>query len=194
MKITQLQDIKKLYFGYEDVARAFGITAQSAKVTLNRYLKQGLLIRVKRNIYILKEKWKNLDREQKFVIANIVQVHSYISLMTALDYYEITTQMQHDYIEYIAVKRTKGIEINQTVFNYSKISVASYCGFLRMRDFFIATPEKAFIDAVYLRSLGRYNFDISSIDFDKLNKQKIGLLIKSFPMKVENYLTKIMNG
>lgn len=111
MKFLQLQNISKLYFGHEEIARALGITSNSAKVTASRYVKQGLLVRLKRNLYILKEKWFNLDREQKFVIANLIQTPSYVSLMTALDYYEITTQMQRDFIESIALKRTKGVEI-----------------------------------------------------------------------------------
>ena len=55
------------------------------------------------------------DREQKFIIANIYQVPSYISLMTALDYYEITTQMQRDFIESVILKRTVTKEIEAKV-------------------------------------------------------------------------------
>jgi predicted transcriptional regulator of viral defense system len=190
MKFLQLQNIEKLYFGHEDIARAFGITLQSAKVTANRYIKQGLLIRLKRNIYVLKEKWISIDREREFLLANIIQVPSYISLMTALDYYEITTQIQRDFIESIAVKRTKGVEIEQTFFNYTKINTELYSGFSRTRGFFIAAPEKAFLDAVYLMSFGRYRLDIPSIDFSKLNLEKIEDMARLFPLKTQSFLNK----
>ena len=190
MKFLQLQNIKKLYFGYEDIARALGITLQSAKVTANRYIKQGLLIRLKRNIYILKEKWVSIDREQEFLLANIIQVPSYISLMTALDYYEITTQVQRDFIESVAVKRTKGVEIKHIFLNYTKINTDLYSDFSRIRGFFIAAPEKAFLDAVYLMSLGRYSFDIPSIDFNKLNLEKIEYMARLFPLKTQGFLNK----
>ena len=190
MRFLQLQNIEKLYFGHEDIARAFGITLQSAKVTANRYIKQGLLIRLKRNIYVLKEKWISIDREREFLLANIIQVPSYISLMTALDYYEITTQIQRDFVESIAVKRTKGVEIEQTFFNYTKINTDLYSGFSRTRGFFIAAPEKAFLDAVYLMSFGRYRFDIPSIDFSKLNLEKIEDMARLFPLKTQSFLNK----
>ena len=190
MKFLQLQNIEKLYFGHEDIARALGITLQSAKVTVNRYIKKGLLIRVKRNIYILREKWINLDLEQKFLLANIIQVPSYISLMSALDYYEITTQVQRDFFESIAVKRTKGVEIEQSFYNYTKINPDLFFGFSRIRGFFIAEPEKAFMDAVYLMSFGRYSFDKPSIDFSKLNPEKIDHITRSFPLKTQNFLKK----
>ena len=190
MKFLKLQNIQKLYFGHEDIARALGITLQSAKVTANRYIKHGLLIRLKRNIYVLREKWTSIDREQEFLLANIIQVPSYISLMTALDYYEITTQIQRDFIESIAVKRTKGVEIEQTFFNYTKINTDLYSGFSRTRGFFIAAPEKAFLDAVYLMSFGRYSFDIPSIDFSKLNREKIEHMARLFPLKTQSFINK----
>ena len=78
MKNIELSKINKLYFGYEEISRALGITLQSARVSANRYVNQGLLIRIKRNIYVLKEKWRVLEREEKFTLANIIQVPSFI--------------------------------------------------------------------------------------------------------------------
>ena len=138
---------------------------------------------------MLKEKWKTIEKEQKFILANLVQVPSYISLMTALDYYEITTQVQRNFIESVAVKRTKEIEIEGTIFNYTKVNKSFYSGFSREREFFIATPEKAFMDAVYLRSLGRYNFDLASIDSNKLNMDEMVRLANQFPRKTQKMLT-----
>ena len=110
MKIQELNRIRKLYFGHEEISRVLGISLQSSRVSANRYVKHGLLIRIKRNMYVLAEKWRTLEREEKFILANLLQVPSYISLMTALDYYEISTQMQRDFIESVALKRTKEIE------------------------------------------------------------------------------------
>jgi predicted transcriptional regulator of viral defense system len=188
MKILELNRINKLYFGHEEISMALGITLQSAKVSANRYVKQGMLLKVKRNIYILKEKWKVLEREGKFILANLIQVPSYISLMTALDYYEITTQIQRDFIESVAVKRTKETEVESTTFTYRKIRLNLYFGFNKEKDFFIATPEKAFLDALYLMSLGRYSFDVDSIDFSKLKRNEIRKLIKRFPAKTRKLL------
>ena len=164
MKILELNKIRKFYFGYEEISKVLGISLQSSKVSANRYIKQGLLIRIKRNIYVLKERWNRIEGDEQFILANLIQVPSYISLMTALDYYEITTQIQRGFIESIVVKRTKEIEIENSVFNYTKISPNLYFGFRKEKDFFIATPEKAFLDALYLMSHGRYSLDIDSID------------------------------
>jgi len=190
MKILQLSKIRKLYFGYADIARALGISTSSAKVSASRYVKLGVLVRIKRNMYVLREVWNAAGREEKFLIANLGQAPSYISLMTALDYYEITTQVQRDFFESIAVKRTKEIQIGDTLFRYSKVTSAFYFGFKKEKDFFIATPEKALLDAFYLMSYGRYALDISAVDAEKLDRDEIRRLSKEFPLKTKNMLKK----
>ncbi|NOY79350.1 MAG: hypothetical protein GXO76_15970 [Calditrichaeota bacterium] len=188
MKILQLRTIPKLYFGYEDIARALKISPASARVAATRYVKGRLLIRIKRNLYVLPENWANMPQEQKFVLANLIQVPSYISLLTALDYYQISTQMQQDFIESIAIKRSQQVEIQETFFRYVKIKRNLYFGFVRMRGFFIAEPEKALLDALYLMSNGRYRLDMAAIDFDKLDRQKLDQFVKSFPPKTKELL------
>lgn len=190
MRGFELYKINKMYFGYEEISRILGISLESARLSAYRYAKQGFLIRIKRNTYMLKEKWNTLGRPGKFQLANLIQVPSYISLMTAMDYYQVTTQLQQDFYESIAVKRTKEIEIERTVYNYSKIKNDLYFGFIKEKDFFIATPEKAFLDAIHLKSLGRYNFDLSSIDVSKFNLKELQKMTEKFPLKIKMALER----
>ncbi|MDH3259066.1 MAG: hypothetical protein OEM19_06345 [Deltaproteobacteria bacterium] len=190
MRLLELSKIQKLYFRHEDIARTLDISDESAKVSASRYVKQGLLVRLKRNLYVLREKWKILEKEEKFILANLMQVPSYISLMTALDYYEITTQMQRDFIESVAVKRTKEKEVEYITFRYTKVSEDLYFDFRREKGFFIATPEKALLDTIYLSSLGRYSIDHASIDIGKLDREHIERLAAKFPQKTSTLLAK----
>jgi predicted transcriptional regulator of viral defense system len=190
MKAIELYKIHKLYFGYEDIARVRGISLASAKVTASRYVRQGLLLRLKKNLYVLRESWNAASKEDKFRLANLGQSPSYISLTSALDYYEMTTQTQRDFFESIAVKRTKEIQVNGTVFRYSKINETLYFGFKKEKGFFIATPEKALLDSFYLMSYGRYSLDLSALDMDKLDRQIINRLSSKFPLKTQNMLKR----
>ena len=190
MKHLRLNNISKFYFGYEDIAKTLGISAGSAKVTASRYVKQGILVRVKRNMYVLRSTWKAAGREEKFLLANLGQVPSYISLMSALDYYEITTQVQRNFFESAAIKRTKEIEIDGSIFKYIKINSAYYFGFKKEKDFFIATPEKALVDAFYLMSFGRYALDISALSAEKLDRKEIRRISDVFPLKTRSILKK----
>lgn len=190
MKLKELRNIQKLYFGYQELARALSISSASARVAASRYVRQGLLIRVKRNLYILRETWEKAGREERFLIANMGQVPSYISLLTALDYYEITTQVQRDFLESIAVTRTKEIRIDQTICTYTRINEELYFGFGRENGFFIATPEKAMLDAFYLMSFGRYSLDLSAVNADRLDLDKIAAMSTRFPPKTRKLLKK----
>lgn len=190
MKYFDLLKIDKLLFGAEDISRQLNISQESAKVYAVRYVKKNILLRIKRNLYIIKEKWKNLGLKQKLVIANFIQTPSYISLMTALDYHQITTQMQQNFFESIALKRTKQVLVDNAVFNFTRINKNLYFGFIKENDFFIAQPEKAILDIIYLASLGRYSFDADSIDISKLNRKKVDDFLNKYPKAVKNLMSK----
>jgi predicted transcriptional regulator of viral defense system len=190
MKITEFSKIKKDYFGYNEIARILDITPASARVIASRYVKNGLLIRVKRDLYVLSERWKYFSREQKFEIANLMQVPSYVSLLTALDYHEITTQMQRDFIESVVLKRTTVLSVAGTMFNYTKLSKDLYFGFEKINNYFIAIAEKALLDAIYLMSLGRYRVDLSALDIDKLDRNLLIKKSREFPLFTQKVLLK----
>ena len=188
MRLNQLRQIKKRYFGYEELARVLNIAPASARVAASRFVRQGLLVRIKRNMYMLREVWQAADREARFAVANLIQVPSYISLTTALDYYDITTQMQRDYYESVATVRTKQVEVDSTTFRYTRIAPRLYSGFKREKGIFIATPEKALVDAFYLMSLGRYALDLSALDGTRLDPAKIKEISRDFPAKTRKLL------
>jgi len=143
----------------------------------------------KEPLYLKRKMGKN-SQEDFFKISNILQVPSYISLMTALSYYEITTQVQREVIESVCVKRTLKKTIENTEFNFYKINRTLYFDFLKKDDFFIASKEKAFVDAVYLYSFGKYSFDFDSIDISKLDMKKIKKIINNFPERTKQALKK----
>lgn len=188
MRYNDLKKIKKIYFSYHDIASILSISDGSAKVLASRYVKQGYLIRLKNNYYIFRDKWDNLDYIGKMKIANIIQVPSYISLMTALSYYEITTQVQQNYFESISIYRTFSREIEETTFKYSKIKKDIYFGFNKVKGLFISLPEKAFIDAVYLDYWGKYHLDISSIDLGKIDQKKLNQLLQIYSGNFKTYI------
>jgi hypothetical protein len=109
--------------------------------------------------------------------------------MTAMGYHDVTTQVQRGFVESVSLKRTKTVEVADQVFVYSRISGKLYGGFCRdPKGFFIASAEKAFLDAVYLMSLGRYSFDMTSVEKDKLDAKVIKKLSADMPVKARRVL------
>jgi hypothetical protein len=190
MAYRTLLNIDKPYFTTEDVAQALAISAASAAVLCSRYVKQGLLVRLKRGVYAGKEALVTLGQADLFRIANFLQVPSYISLTTALAYYGITTQVQRDFIESISVKRTVAFDRGGLHFRYTRIKPELYSGFTKEQGAFVALPEKALLDASYLASLGRYGLDKSALDLQKLDGKRLFELARQFPAAVRKHIER----
>lgn len=190
MNYLKISKLNKLYFNYGDLARVFGISLASSRVAASRLVKSGDIVRIKRNLYVSSQKLNYFPLEEKFILANLLQVPSYISLLTALSYYEVTTQVQRNFIESVGYYRTKLAQIKEDSFNYTKIKKELYFGFIKTKGFFIAAPEKAFLDAFYLKSLRRYNFDLTSLDLDKLDKSRIEKMSGKYPFFTRKLLLK----
>ena len=188
MNIARLKIIKSFLFASKDVAQVLGISAASGRLAAHRYTQKGLLVRLKRDVYVLPERWEHATQSQRYAAANRLQVPSYISLTTALSYYEITTQIQQDFFESIAVTRTKKLEVGGIQFRYVKVQKKLYFGFVKKDDFFIATPEKAFLDALYLVSLHRYRLDVTGLDLAKFNWKELRKLSRLFPAATRRLL------
>lgn len=190
--MTELQELsRKTCFTLDDVAQRLGIQAASARVLCSRYVRQGVLVRFKNGFYTTAWKWENLTRSDFFKIANILQVPSYISLMSALAYYEVTTQAQSNYQESICMKRSIVYNVREAVFNYVKVQDRYYGDFVKTDGIFIATKEKAFLDAAYLFSFGKYKFDIDSLDMKKLDIKKLKSLLKIYPQKTKETVNRL---
>ncbi|MBN2453675.1 MAG: hypothetical protein JXB40_05400 [Candidatus Omnitrophica bacterium] len=192
MKLETIKKLRELpYFTIDDLARISGIGHASAYVFCNRYVKNGVFIRLKNNFYVLEEMWGRLAPEGRFKIANYLQVPSYISFMTALSYYEMTTQVQRDFFESASLKRSAAFEAPPAEFSYYKLKKELYFGFVKMKDFFIATPEKALIDSLYLYSFGRFGLDLDSINMKHFDKAALRAILKVFPKKTKEIAKKI---
>jgi predicted transcriptional regulator of viral defense system len=190
--VAKLQELsKKPYFTLADVAQSFSLQPPSARVLCSRYVRQGLLVRFKNNIYTTKWKWEGLTRQDLFKIANVLQVPSYISLMSALAYYEVTTQTQNNYQESVCLKRSIIYNVREAVFSYVKLQSQFYGDFIKKDGIFIATKEKALLDAAYLFSFGKYKFDIDSLDMKKLELKKIKRLLKNYPQKTKETVKRL---
>lgn len=182
---------KDLFFTTEDVAGKLGITRASAHVLCSRQVKNGVLIRLKKDFYVSAERWPYLDRQDFFVIANFVQVPSYISCTTALVYHGLTTQAPRRWYESVALKRSVRYNAGDATFSYFKLKKEYYFGFTKMGPFFMAGKEKAFLDACHLSAYGRYAIDLSALDVERLDKVNLESLMAPFPERTRNLAGEI---
>jgi predicted transcriptional regulator of viral defense system len=127
--------------------------AQVLKNQLTLWQKQGLVLRLKRELYILNEGDRKINPSRTF-IANQLVSPSYISTEYALFFYGLIPEKVED-ITSITTKKTTLIRNGFGAFRYQHLNATCFIGFEQVKEqggfsFFIATPEKAVVDFLYL--------------------------------------------
>lgn len=150
----------------------FGAGERAAEAFLSYNVKKGAIVRLKAGLFALS---KNMPSE--YVIANRLYFPSYISLDTALSYYNLIPETVYA-ITSITTKPTREFERGERLFTYKRIKKEAYTGYvlesIHGDKVYIATPEKAVADFMYFVYLGKreYNnrFELGKIDFKRLEE------------------------
>lgn len=165
---------------------ATGVTRDSAKSAMQRRAKRGDLVRLQRDAY------STLDAltATPLRVANALRKPSYISLFTALSEAGITTQNPRE-IQSVTTARSKDIapEESPVRFSYRQVPTRILTGFELRGGVFIAEPEKAFLDLLYL--YGR-TFDVASIDLSRLRTTKLRRYAQLYPVRVRRDLATLL--
>lgn len=131
---------------------------------LYRYIKSGKLYSVRKGVYA---KDKNYE---KYELATKIFTPSYISFETVLAKAGIVFQFYSQI--FVASYLTREFTVDDQTYVLKKVKDAILTNRtgINVRDnYFIASPERAFLDVVYLNK--EYYFDnLSSINWDKVNE------------------------
>ena len=109
------------------------------KLFLHRH--RGRFIRVIRGIYAL-------QGTSEYVIASHIIYPSYISFISALYIYDLTTQIP-DSIIVATYKQHSPINYANYIIKFVKFPKERLFGYTDLKDVVIAEPEKAIVDSVY---------------------------------------------
>lgn len=131
---------------------------QPMRNQLTRWNRNGLLIQLRRGIYILNEN----DRKvfpSRFFFANQIMWPSYVSLESALGHYGLIPESVKD-VTSVTSKKTVRFKNKTGEFIYQHIKPEVFRGYHFFKDesgldVFIAEPEKAIVDFFYL-NLGKF--------------------------------------
>lgn len=128
----------------------------SPKDKLAYMVRQGHLLRLKRDLYCVSSKITG-ERYSLPLIANHLYGPSYVSLESALSYYELIPE-RVACTQSVVSKRAKRLETPLGLFTYQTLPSDYYSIGVRQEivgnrlAFFIATPEKALCDLLLMRS------------------------------------------
>ena len=156
---------QKSIFSIRDAALMWGEeNDRTISMRLNKYVKAGKLIRVRRGLYA---KDKNYDR---FELATRIYTPSYVSFETVLTREGVSFQYYGNIFVASYVNREIVVGDQKIIFIRMKDYVLSNTvGIESKAGYSIATKERAFLDRIYVSK--DYYFDnLASLDWDKVFK------------------------
>lgn len=174
-------------------ALLFQLSKSQAKYFLDRFVEEELLTRLKRGLYSLKT-----DPPSEQEIANALYRPSYISFDYALAYYNLIPEMVYE-VTSATTKPTRLFTTETLAFSYYSIKTEAFTGYSLKQEgdrrFYIAEPEKALVDYLYILTLGQRGIlgertVNDRLQITKLDKEKIRMYAKLFARPQLNVLVE----
>jgi predicted transcriptional regulator of viral defense system len=166
------------FLNISSIQALFNITRESAKTTASRLVERGILIRLRRDLYVLVNRKYSL-----FSLANAIYQPSVISLETALNYWGLIVQVPQ--IIFSVGLETHQCVVDNATFVYRRIDPFLFrFGQVRAEDFYIAGPEKALLDTLYMKSKGLVELLPEDVDMAKLDGERLNEYSQLFPETV----------
>jgi len=148
---------------------------------VNKALKKGEIIKLRRGLYLLADKYRQ-KKLSKFFLASRIVPHSYVSLESALSYHGWIPEHVTTVGSILAHGRSKKFTTPFGEFTFHQLPINEYeflTGIIRVEEikdepFLLASPLRALADYAYVRKMPwqGLNFLINSlrIDLEKLTQ------------------------
>ena len=156
-------------------------TLAEVRMQLGRWVKTGRLIKLKKGLYTLAQPYRKVT-PHPFLIANAMKKASYVSMQSALGHYEMIPEYVPA-ITSITTQRPEQVETSLGHFVFQHVKKNWFHGYRQIdlgsgQRAFIAIPEKALLDLVYLTP-GADNYDfLCELRLQNLEQLNIGVIRK----------------
>lgn len=187
---------KELIYNLGKNEKTHNLMDSTIDTYISRFLKYKDIISLKRGFYVTADfynKHRN-NTSYLFYLSNILRTPSYISSWTALQYYNLATEIIHT-VTAVTTKVTRSYKTKIGAFSYQSIKKDLFSDFSLIKnddfEFFIATPAKALFDLLYFKTKQFKNLKLNDVDYlveelridmavmDKTEKNKFYSIIKN---------------
>lgn len=145
------------------------------RLQLDRWVKAGKIHQLRRGVYVLASPYQK-QKPHPFLVANMLQKPSYISLQSALSFYGMIPDIVNE-TSSVTTVRNERLNTQLGVFEYRYINKNFFGGYrlneLGEQQAFVATPEKAILDLIYLQPGGDDPTYISELRLQNLENLNI---------------------
>jgi len=130
-----------------------GVSQRQARLQLVRWVNAGKLIRLRRSLYALNRPFRRIE-PHPFLLANRIRKASYVSLQSVLSYYSMIPEYV-PVVTSVTTGRPEEVRTGLGIYAFRHMRKPLFGGFLSVtvapgQSAFMATPEKALLDLIYL--------------------------------------------
>lgn len=153
------------------------MNAHTLAVALKRLNEKKIILRLCRGYYANPFNLPTLEE-----ISNVIYLPSYISLESALAHWGVLSQLPQS-LTCITTKLPRKFNTPFGGIEYHQIKKEYFRNFVQENGYFMAEPEKALIDYLYLRKEKDLKKAISGLDLSILNLYKLRSLAQRMKIK-----------
>ena len=189
----KFRDFEKKYGQYPFISTNFLKYEEEKFIYLTRLISEwktkNWIIQLKKGIYVINKEiyTKNLS---SYFIANNIYIPSYISLQSALSFYNLIPEGVFT-VTSISSKKKQQFTNKMGNFSYHHLKKSLFFGFTLLdyqgQKIFFARAEKAFLDFVYLHFTNAQNYENFYHSYRLQNLQILKIAV------LEEYLAKFKN-
>ena len=191
-------------FRDSDLSIIFKGTPASRYGLVNKAMKKGEIIQIRRGMYTLAPKYQE-KYFSLYYIANQMVPHSYVTAESALQYHQWIPERVNQVISLINTGRKKEFSSIYAKFIYYLHHILPenfYTGVtlvkIQDKNVFIASPLRALMDYVYIHKLTnvnkKYLLENLRIDLELINLIKVKEIKQMMPVYKSNYVKTFLNN
>ena len=182
--VQKIETLGKNVLSIKDLKKLFP-EEKYLNISVKRMLDRGVLFQISRSIYALRR--EKLDIEK---VSTQLYYPSYISFESALSKYGIINQGLYG-LTLATTRHSKKIALAGMECEYSQLNEKLFFGFDLINGTYLARPEKAFLDQIYLMAFGKRVGNDSEWYFDSLDGEKVKEYSKFYNHSVQKRIAKM---
>jgi len=187
--VKQLARFEKPFWSVADLEKVLGYgTRKSLLVALYRLTASGTLDRVRRGFYRVSTR-----PADEAALANVLYRPSYLSFESALARHGILSQIPYA-MTFATTRRSKRMTIGGREAEFRQIKKDLFFGYRLEDGLYVAEPEKALLDELYMMKRGRAAVSLEELDVDRLLKGRLREFSLRFPKVINETMTEYLRG
>lgn len=183
--LKRLRATGKEFFTIPDLEKVTGLGKDSLYVALSRLTERGVLRRAARGIYVFPDNYPTVER-----IATQLYFPCYLSFESVLSRAGVLSLVPYVF-SFATPRKTRRLRVLDQVVEYRKLREDLFFGFEKEEGYYLARPEKAFLDSLYLAALGKGTLPESELNLSMLDRDLLRVYSERFPPVVINRLKKL---